>query len=133
MHIIGVAGHPRRIADSTQYANLTHLVPLNKFMTHSAILLGLFQVLFVYNFFKSMFVGEKAGRNPWHSNTLEWECPSPPGHGNFEALPTVYRGPYEYASPEVAEDYLPQAKKLPSDQDPLKPGHAEPGHGEHHA
>ena len=42
-----------------------------------------------------------------------WDAPSPPPHGNFgPVLPTVYRGPYEYSSPEVTEDYLPQSRLL---------------------
>ena len=67
------------------------------------------------NFFWSMFAGPKAPKNPWHANTLEWEAPSPPPHGNFPGpIPTVYRGPYEYSSPLVPEDYLPQARRLDS-------------------
>ena len=60
------------------------------------------------NFFYSLFWGPSSGRNPWHCNSLEWTAPSPPPHGNFETTPVVYRGPYEYASPEATEDYLPQ-------------------------
>ena len=60
-----------------------------------------------------MFWGKKVGRNPWHANTLEWEAPSPPAARQLRrTIPTVYRGPYEYASPEVAEDYLPQWREL---------------------
>ena len=66
------------------------------------------QIIFVFNFFYSMFFGPKAGRNPWHANGLEWSAPSPPGHGNFDFQPIVYRGPYEYGSPESTEDYYPQ-------------------------
>ena len=51
---------------------------------------------------------KKAGRNPWKANSLEWVAPSPPGHGNFEELPNVYRGPYEYSHPDREEDYWPQ-------------------------
>src|SRR5262249_21708707 len=70
-------------------------------------------LVFVFNFFKSLVAGQKAPRNPWHANTLEWEAPTPPPHGNFPGeLPTVYRGPYEYSSPLVSEDYLPQAQRL---------------------
>ena len=108
MHVIGAAGHPRRIADPNIYPSLQHLAGLNKFMTVGALLLGVTQLLFVFNFVKSLFFGERAGRNPWNSNTLEWSAPSPPGHGNFDVAPVVYRGPYEYSSPEVEEDYLPQ-------------------------
>jgi cytochrome c oxidase subunit 1 len=112
MHIIGAAGHPRRIADPNIYPSLIHLAPVNKLITMGAFSLGLVQLIFFFNFAKSLFFGEKAGRNPWNSNTLEWSAPSPPGHGNFDIAPVVYRGPYEFSSPEVAEDYLPQWRNL---------------------
>jgi len=64
--------------------------------------------LFVANFLYSLGWGTKVGRNPWHSNTVEWSAPSPPPHGNFEALPVVYRGPYEYGHPQSEGDFIPQ-------------------------
>jgi cytochrome c oxidase subunit 1 len=79
----------------------------------SALLLGVAQIPFVVNFFWSLFAGTKAPDNPWQATTLEWTAPSPPPHLNWGAqLPTVYRGPYEYSSPEVPEDYLPQTRAL---------------------
>jgi cytochrome c oxidase subunit 1 len=108
MHILGTAGHPRRYSDPLQYDWLGHLQGLNQFISISAFVLGAAQIVFLVNFFYSLFWGEKVGRNPWHSNTLEWTAPSPPPHGNFEKTPIVYRGPYEYASPETDEDYYPQ-------------------------
>jgi cytochrome c oxidase subunit 1 len=110
MHIIGVGGHPRRYYDSTLFDVFAHLQPLNQFMTISAILLGLSQLIFLANFFYSLFWGPRAGRNPWHSNSLEWSAPSPPPHGNFEHTPVVHRGPYEYGHPEIEADYLPQTE-----------------------
>ena len=71
-------------------------------------MLGATQIIFLANFFYSLFWGKKAGDNPWHSNTLEWTTSSPAPHGNFDKIPIVRRGPYEYASPETDEDYLPQ-------------------------
>src|SRR5919204_107835 len=63
----------------------------------------------IYFWFPKLFGGKKAPLNPWNSNTLEWTAPSPPPHLNWGAtLPTVYRGPYEYSSPESREDFLPQ-------------------------
>jgi cytochrome c oxidase subunit 1 len=113
MHILGVGGHMRRIYNPTQYDFLKPLQPMNEFITIGALLLGASQLLFIINFFWSMFAGRTAGKNPWQANTLEWEAPSPPGHGNFPGpLPTVYRGPYEYSSPLVSEDWLPQARRL---------------------
>ncbi len=115
MHMLGVAGFPRRLADPYNYPYLEHLLPLNKFITFSAILMGSAQILLIGNFVYSMFKGKKVGRNPWNANSLEWTAPSPPGHGNFDIPPVVYRGPYEYASPLVEEDYLPQTRFLPNE------------------
>jgi cytochrome c oxidase subunit 1 len=108
MHIVGIGGHPRRYYDPTIYRYLEHLQPLNVFMTISAILLGLAQLIFVFNVVISLIRGKAAGRNPWRSNTLEWTAPSPPPHGNYETPPIVHRGPYEYAVPGNEDDYLPQ-------------------------
>jgi cytochrome c oxidase subunit I len=110
MHLLGVAGFPRRLADPYHYPYMQHLMPLNQIMTYGAILMGVAQFLIIGNFLYSMFRGKKVGRNPWNSNTLEWTAPSPPGHGNFDIPPVVYRGPYEYASPLVSEDFLPQTR-----------------------
>jgi cytochrome c oxidase subunit 1 len=113
MHILGVGGHMRRIYNPLQYNFLVPLQPINIFITISAICLGFAQIPFVVNFFWSLFAGKRAEINPWHANTLEWVAATPPPHGNFgEVLPTVYRGPYEYSSPEVKEDYLPQNIRL---------------------
>jgi len=121
MHIIGVMGHPRRYADSTAFGFLSEAHGLNIFMTVSAMFLGLAQIVFLANFLISLFRGQPAGRNPWHSNSLEWTAPSPPPHGNFETAPVVYRGPYEYASQAEGDDYLPQTN-VPA------PGSREPVH-----
>jgi len=110
MHIIGVGGHMRRIYNPLQYEFLEPMQHWNEIMTIGAIGLGLFQIVFAVNFFYSMFAGEKAPQNPWNANTLEWEAPTPPPHGNFAEIPTVYRGPYEYSVPGEKEDWLPQAQ-----------------------
>jgi len=112
MHILGMGGHMRRIYDPTQYEFLQRFQGMNKFITISAFLLFVAQIPFLVNFFWSLFKGEKAGVNPWNDNGLEWTVPSPPPHGNFEVTPTVYRGPYEFSSPEVDEDFLPQSRPL---------------------
>jgi cytochrome c oxidase subunit 1 len=108
MHNLGLQGMMRRIYDFTQYDFLQPLQPMNQFITLFAFALITTQLLFVFNFFWSIFKGEKAGNNPWKSNTLEWTVPSPPPHGNFAEMPTVFRGPYEYSSPESDDDFLPQ-------------------------
>ncbi|UCF21501.1 MAG: cbb3-type cytochrome c oxidase subunit I [Gemmatimonadota bacterium] len=108
MHLLGMGGHMRRIYDPTAYEFLQPLQPMNKFITVSAFLLFMAQIPFVINFFWSLFAGEKAELNRWRDNGLEWTVPSPAPHGNFTVTPTVYRGPYEFSSPEVEEDFLPQ-------------------------
>jgi cytochrome c oxidase subunit 1 len=111
MHIIGIGGHPRRYYDPTFYSFLERFEGLNQFMTISALLMGVTQIIFFANFFLSLFVGARAGRNPWHGNSLEWTVPSPPPHGNFETVPIVRRGPYEYSVPGLEVDFLPQTEE----------------------
>ena len=113
MHFLGVGGHMRRIYNPTQYEFLQPMQDWNVFITYSALILGASQIFFLVNFFWSLFAGKKADINPWQANTLEWTAPSPPPHGNFAVTPVVYRGPYEYSSPEVNEDWLPHTKQLP--------------------
>ncbi len=108
MHILGIGGHMRRIYNPLQYEFLQRFEGLNIFITMSAFTLGAIQLLFLFNVFYSMFKGKKAEDNPWQANTLEWTAPTPPPHGNFPQLPTVYHGPYEYNAPGVAQDWLPQ-------------------------
>jgi cytochrome c oxidase subunit I len=117
MHLLGIAGMPRRYADPYLHPYLHHLLPMNQFMTWSAFLMGFAQLLLLFNFFYSMFKGKKCGRNPWGANGLEWSAPSPPGHGNFDIPPVVYRGPYEYSSPLSDEDFLMQTEYLPPPPD----------------
>ncbi|MDA1095699.1 MAG: cbb3-type cytochrome c oxidase subunit I [Chloroflexi bacterium] len=108
MHNLGLRGMMRRIYDFSQYDFLAPLLQMNRFISMFAFALVATQLLFVINFFWSIFKGAKSGDNPWDSNTLEWTVPSPPPHGNFAEMPTVYRGPYEYSSPESETDFFPQ-------------------------
>jgi len=108
MHILGIAGHPRRYYDPTLYDFLRPLQPLNQFMSISAFLMGLVQIIFLVNFFWSLFFGKRSGNDPWSANTLEWQAPSPPPHGNFEATPIVYHGPYEYGMADAPEGRVAQ-------------------------
>jgi cytochrome c oxidase subunit 1 len=101
MHIIGAAGHMRRIQSIADYDWLRPFQGWNRMITISAFCLGLAQILFIVNFFWSMRKGPPAGPNPWQSNTLEWTIPSPAPEHNYHEIPTVHHGPYEYGvSPE---------------------------------
>jgi cytochrome c oxidase subunit 1 len=115
MHLVGLGGMHRRTQDPYQYYTyIEAMLPMNRTMTTAAIVLGFTQILFVLNFFWSMFRGKKAEANPWDANTLEWcASPTPPPHGNFgPVLPVVRRGPYEYSPPGMDEDYLTQVRDL---------------------
>jgi len=112
MHIVGAGGMHRRIANPMVYEGLHQWSFLNQFMTVSAFALFLAQIPFLWNFFKSIRGGERVGNNPWKANSLEWATTSPPFYANFETIPTIHRGPYEFASPDVEEDYLPQTREL---------------------
>ncbi len=118
MHNLGMAGHMRRIYDPTVYDFLKPWQGTNRFITISAFCLFGVQIIFFINFWWSLWRGKKSEPNPWHDNGLEWTLPNPAPHGNWERVPNVYRGPYEYSSPEVEEDYLPQTRKLPKDPEP---------------
>src|SRR5687767_5725271 len=113
MHNLGLEGHMRRIYDPTQYDFLKPVQPINVLITNAAFLLFATQLIFAVNFIVSWFKGAKAPENPWDDNGLEWTVASPPPHGNFATIPRVYRRPYEYSSPFVSEDFLPQNRELP--------------------
>ena len=114
MFIQGLAGVSRRLWDGGEiYAHAADVLYLNEVMSMSAWLLGLAQLFFIVNMIISL-KGKKTGEaNPWDATTLEWtDTTSPPlGHGNFETVPSVYRGPYEYSVPGASKDFLPQSEK----------------------
>ncbi|MEW6431146.1 MAG: cbb3-type cytochrome c oxidase subunit I [Myxococcota bacterium] len=110
LFFLGARGDHRRIYDYTNFPDLMKpgMQDLRVLATVALLVLLAFQVVFLANLFYSIFKGPKAEQNPWKANTLEWVAASPPPHGNFPELPTVYRGPYEYSHPDAAEDYWPQ-------------------------
>ncbi len=110
LFVLGVAGQHRRIYDYTNFPDLAlpAFQDMRVFATLSLVVMLLFQLVFLLNFFISLWIGKRAPQNPWRSNTLEWSAPSPPPHGNFAELPNVYRGPYEYGVPGREDDYFPQ-------------------------
>ena len=108
MLIVGVAGMLRRGYDPTAYAANEHLMGMVRMTSWSAWALGLSQLSFIFNFFLSIVAGKKVSNNPWDATTLEWSAPSPPPHGNFETVPAVYRGPYEYNTHDRKDDFFPQ-------------------------
>jgi cytochrome c oxidase subunit I len=114
MHFVGLAGAPRRYYDITVYTSndlptADMMMDLNVIITIFAIVAAIGQVVFLFNFFYSIFRGPKAPLNPWNSNTLEWTTPVEHVHGNWPgALPVVHRWPYDYSKPGAETDYIPQ-------------------------
>lgn len=113
MMVIGHAGMHRRIYNPFVYEFLQNLVPLNMFITISALLMGGSQLVFVYNFIHSMYKGPIASQNPWEVGTLEWTIPSPAPHYNFKDVPVVRCGPHEFGNPNlVGKDFQYQTEEL---------------------
>jgi len=110
MFFQGLAGVSRRLYDGgAQYAHAAEISQVNVITSWAAWLLAIAQIPFIINFFWSLFKGRKVtSDNPWDATTLEWQTPTPPGHGNFKEEPTVYHAAYEYSVPGASKDYTPQ-------------------------
>jgi len=109
MFIMGLAGVSRRLFDGgASYDFAQPVLHWNVVSSWGAWILAIFQIPFVFNFFWSIWKGEKTGDNPWQATTIEWAAPSPPPHGNFVVAPEAYRGPYEYSVPGAAKSFLAQ-------------------------
>ena len=106
MHLIGVKGMPRRVAD---YAE--EFAGWNLFISLSSFVLGLSTLVFVYNMVASWRGGPRAPANPWRSLTLEWQVSSPPPIFNFDRVPTVVGGPYEYGVPDAVHGIFKPAEE----------------------
>jgi cytochrome c oxidase subunit I len=122
--ILGVKGMQRRLYDPSVYEAWRPLAGLNRGISHAAYLLGAAQLLFVWNFFMSLWRGRPAPANPWEVGTLEWTVPSPPPHHNFDAIPVVVRGPHELANPAarpLGRDWLSQTEIIDEAGEPTAP------------
>jgi len=110
MHYLGIQGMPRRYFSygETEFISST-AGDLNAAISIAAIFVAVSQIFFFWNIISSLFTGEKADPNPWGGTTLEWQTPqTPPGHGNFDDLPLVYRWAYDYSVPGYEQDFIPQ-------------------------
>ncbi len=113
MHFTGLAGLPRRYYSNAEFPIFDELQDINVIISMFAILGGIAQLIFIFNFFYSMWRGPKAPQNPWRSNTLELTAPVEHMHGNWPGeIPSVYRWPYDYSKPGHDEDFVPQNTPL---------------------
>src|SRR5438034_11625235 len=94
MHYLGIQGMPRRVSD---YA--PRFADLNFFISIASFFLGASTLVFLYNMIVSWARGAPAPANPWRAHTLEWQVSSPPPVFNFDEIPQVVGGPYEYGVP----------------------------------
>jgi cytochrome c oxidase subunit 1 len=101
MHILGLQGMPRRIA---MYA--PEFQGLNQFCTIASYILAVSTLPLLVNLIWSLFKGKVAPSNPWNALTLEWQTTSPPEIENFETLPVLTTGPYDYGYSEEEEGEL---------------------------
>lgn len=134
MFFQGMAGMHRRWYDGGKvYEGLSNSVVFgrtgiewNSVISYSAFFLALAQLPFIFNFFWSIWHGKKVDRNPWDATTVEWDAPSPPGHGNFDKPLNIHRGPYEYSVPGAEKDFTPQTEAPGVGNG--QPGHVEKPH-----
>ncbi|MFM7672482.1 MAG: cbb3-type cytochrome c oxidase subunit I [Bacteroidota bacterium] len=112
MHYQGLAGVPRRYLDKRGWVSFNDFADLDKMITVVSIVVFAVQLLFVFNFFYSIFKGRKVRTpNPWGANTLEWTTPINPGHGNWEGdIPEVHRWPYDYG--KDGREFIPQTEPV---------------------
>ncbi|MGA2007457.1 MAG: cbb3-type cytochrome c oxidase subunit I [Solirubrobacteraceae bacterium] len=109
MHIIGIEGMPRRVADyALQFATWNLLI------SFASWALGLSTLIFVYNMVVSWRGGPRAVANPWRGMTLEWQVSSPPPIFNFDSMPTVVGGPYEYGVPGAVHAVFRDGADVPA-------------------
>jgi cytochrome c oxidase subunit 1 len=112
MHYEGLAGMPRRYLDYSGWESFKHFADLNKFISTVAMIVFAVQLMFVFNFFYSIFKGRKVTTmNPWGATTLEWTTPIRPGHGNWPGeIPEVHRWAYDYS--KDGRDFIPQTEPI---------------------
>jgi cytochrome c oxidase subunit I len=112
MHYEGLAGVPRRYLDLKGWASFNKFGDLNKMITVVSIIVFAVQLMFIFNFFYSIFKGRKVtSMNPWGANTLEWTTPIRPGHGNWTGeIPEVHRWAYDYG--KDGREFIPQTEPI---------------------
>jgi len=116
MHYEGLAGMPRRYYDYTPWVSFDHFDGLNRAISTVAIIVFAVQLLFLFNFFYSIWKGRKVlTPNPWGANTLEWTTPINPGHGNWTGeIPEVHRWAYDYG--KDGHEFIQQTAAVGADE-----------------
>ena len=102
MHILGMMGMNRRIAEYPDY-----LGGMNMWVSVWAFIYGASFFIPLINLWVSWWRGEKAPVNPWDAKTLEWQTTSPPPKANFSKPPTLSWDMYAYGegTPDTRDLY----------------------------
>ncbi|MCX7880404.1 MAG: cbb3-type cytochrome c oxidase subunit I [Ignavibacteria bacterium] len=91
MFILGYQGMPRRY-----WSYLPEYQELHIISTIGSWILIFGLVIMFSNLIFGLIKGRRADSNPWGGVTLEWQIPSPPPHENFEKIPVIDHGPYDF-------------------------------------
>jgi cytochrome c oxidase subunit I len=118
MHYEGLAGMPRRYLDYSNWISFSQFNDLNRFISTVAMVVFAVQLLFIFNFFYSIFKGRKVTvTNPWGATTLEWTTPIVAGHGNWPGeIPEVHRWAYDYS--KDGREFISQTEPVTPDEKP---------------
>ncbi len=110
MHYEGVAGMPRRYYSFENWESFKQFADLNQMISYASIVVFFAQMVFVFNFFISIWRGRKVtSSNPWNATSLEWTTPIHPGHGNWDGpIPQVHRWAYDYRDNGEGQDFIMQ-------------------------
>jgi cytochrome c oxidase subunit 1 len=95
MFILGLMGQPRRYFDY-----LPHFQPWQVLSSIGAFIMVPGLILMFANLVMGLRRKEDPGPNPWNGRTLEWHVETTPSLFNFDDIPTVTEGPYEYPEGE---------------------------------
>lgn len=92
--VMGSQGMPRRY-----YGYIEQFQTLHQYSTVGSWILGVGFLLIFWYLLQSLRKGEAAGSNPWGARSLEWMTSSPMPPHNFDYIPVVKHGPYDYHQP----------------------------------
>ena len=118
MHYLGMIGVPRRYYSFDTFDAFKDYGELNEFITIGAVIVFGVQLIFVLNFFYSIWKGKLLTvKNPWGATTLDWTTPIRPGHGNWPGkIPSVHRWAYDYG--KDGKEFISQITPLEEGESP---------------
>ena len=109
--LMGSHGMPRRYFDY-----LDQYYPMHAFSSYGSLVLGLGFLIMIIYFIRSVKHGPIAGDNPWGGLTMEWQTTSPPPEHNFEGVPVLTHGPYDYDKVLIKPTY----EEFPEERIPIR-------------